>query len=225
MNAIPRSQALRHPILGAVSCRTIFGAVLCRAILGAVFLAVCALVALPASARTVYDAGKAFNDAGHNTNTFGPWSLLHASGEGLTKTKNFDATTGASGSFAGIGGSSSPWIRVNTGAASMQSGEEVLPNELLLHPADPKGGTESHPSDVVRFTAPEAGWYSADIFAHDTAKETNNGSTTRSPSGRKEMFWFGKLSRLKTTRPTIPRTGSTSRCRCATSLRATRSKW
>ena len=150
-----------------------------RALLGAVALALCAL-ALPASARTVYDAGKAFNDAGHNTNTFGPWTLLHASGEGLTNTKNFDATTGASGSFAGIGGNSSPWIRVNTGAASMQSGEEVLPNELLLHPADPQGGTESHPSDVVRFTAPEAGWYSADIFAHDTAKETNNGSTTNS---------------------------------------------
>ena len=138
------------------------------------------LMAATASARTVYDAGKAFNEAGHNKNTFGVWSLLHASGEGMTNTKAFDSTTGASGSFAGIGGGSSPWIRVNTGSSSTQSGEEVLPNELLLHPADPKGGTESYPSDVVRFTAPEAGWYSANIFAHDTAKEANNASTTNS---------------------------------------------
>ena len=138
------------------------------------------LAAATLSARTVYDAGKAFNEAGHNKNTFGVWSLLHASGEGMTNTKAFDATAGASGSFAGIGGGSSPWIRVNTGSSSTQSGEEVLPNELLLHPADPKGGTESYPSDVVRFTAPEAGWYSANIFAHDTAKEANNASTTNS---------------------------------------------
>ena len=138
------------------------------------------LAAATASARTVYDAGKAFNEAGHNKNTFGVWSLLHASGEGMTNTKAFDSTTGASGSFAGIGGGSSPWIRVNTGSSSTQSGEEVLPNELLLHPADPKGGTESYPSDVVRFTAPEAGWYSANIFAHDTAKEASNASTTNS---------------------------------------------
>ena len=141
---------------------------------------IAAFAAVDVSARMVYDAGKAFNDAGHNANTFGPWSLLHASGEGMTNTKAFDETTGASGSFDGIGGSSSPWIRVNTGSASIESGEEVLPNELLIHPADPKGGTESYPSDVVRFTAPEAGWYSANIFAHDTAKEANNASTANS---------------------------------------------
>ncbi len=138
------------------------------------------LAAASAAARTVYDAGKAFNEAGHNANVFGPWSLLHASGEAMTNSEAFDTTTGSSGSFAGIGGSSSPWIRVNTGSTSVQSGEEVLPNELLVHPADPKGGTVSHPSDVVRFTVPETGWYSANIFAHDTAKEANNASTTNS---------------------------------------------
>ena len=141
---------------------------------------IAAFAAVDVSARTVYDAGKAFNEAGHNVNTFGPWSLLHASGEGMTNTMAFDEATGESGSFAGIGGDSSPWIRVNTGSASIESGEEVLPNELLIHPANPKGGTESYPSDVVRFTAPEAGWYSANIFAHDTAKEPDNASTANS---------------------------------------------
>ena len=47
---------------------------------------IAAFAAVDVSARTVYDAGKAFNDAGHNANTFGPWSLLHASGEGMTNT-------------------------------------------------------------------------------------------------------------------------------------------
>ena len=142
-----------------------------------------ALVATVASARTVYDAGKAFNEAGHNTYSFGVWSLLRVSGEGLGNVKNFETYASSSGNFMGISGQSSgasPWVRVNTGATSVQSGEDVLPNELLIHPANPSGGSESYPSDAVRFTAPEAGWYSANIFAHDANKEANNTSTTNS---------------------------------------------
>ena len=145
-----------------------------------ILLVMAAALATAAHAYTVYDAGKAFNEAGHNTDSFGVWSLLHASGEGMGNTKAFDTTTGGSEPFVGIGGSSSPWIRVNTGGKTTQGGEEVLPNELLIHPANPNGGKESYPSDVVRFTAPEAGWYSASIFAHDTSKEANNASTTNS---------------------------------------------
>ena len=133
---------------------------------------IAAFAAVDVSARTVYDAGKAFNEAGHNKNAFGPWSLLHASGDDLATTSAFDETMGEDGPFAGIGGKSSPWIRVNTGSTSMQFGEEVLPNELLIHPANPKDGDESYPSDVVRFTAPQDGWYSAVVFAHDCAKNT-----------------------------------------------------
>ena len=143
-----------------------------------ILLVLAVALATAVHAYTVYDAGKAFNEAGHNTNSFGVWSLLHASGEGMGNTKAFDTTTGGSAPFVGIGGSSSPWIRVNTGNTSIQGGEEVLPNELLIHPANPSGGKESYPSDVVRFTAPEAGWYSASIFAHDTSKES--GSNTNS---------------------------------------------
>ena len=141
------------------------------------------LVAASASARTVYDAGKAFNEAGHNTYSFGVWSLLRVSGEGLGNVKNFETYASSSGNFKGISGQSngaSPWVRVNTGATSVQSGEDVLPNELLVHPANPNGGKESYPSDAVRFTAPAAGWYSANIFAHDANKESNNTSTTNS---------------------------------------------
>ena len=146
-------------------------------------LAIAATAPVPSGARIVYDAGAAFNDAGHNTASFAQWSLLRASGEGLGNVKNFETYASSSGNFKGISGQSSgasPWIRVNTGATSTQSGEEVLPNELLVHPANPNGGKESYPSDVVRFTAPEDGWYSANIFAHDTNKESNNTSTTNS---------------------------------------------
>ena len=159
-------------------------AISCRNLLAGLRIAVslaAAALALPASSRTVYDAGKAFNDVGHNTASFAPWSLLRVSGEALSKEKAFETYASTSGNFKGISGQSngsSPWIRVNTGAVSIQSGEEVLPNELLVHPANPYN--ESYPSDVVRFTAPEDGWYSANIFAHDTSKESNNTSTTNS---------------------------------------------
>ena len=147
------------------------------------YAAVCltaVLVVATASARTVYDAGKAFNEAEHNTNSFGVWSLLRVSGEGLGNVKNFETYDSANGNFKGISGQSngaSPWVRVNTGETSVQSGEDVLPNELLVHPANPNGGKESYPSDAVRFTAPEAGWYSANIFAHDTSKESGSATT------------------------------------------------
>ena len=139
--------------------------------------AVCLIVvqvAATASARTVYDAGKAFNEAGHNKNTFGVWSLLHSSSDALASTEAFDQTTGGTAPLVGIGGSSSPWVRVNAGSTSqLLDGEEVLPGELYLHPGNP---TTGKPFDVVRFTAPQDGWYSAVVFAHDCAKNTEFGT-------------------------------------------------
>ena len=131
-------------------------------------------MAATASARTVYDAGKAFNEAGHNKNTFGAWSLLHASGDDLATTSAFDTTTGGASPLFGIGGSTSPWIRVNSGTTTQISdGEEILPNELYLHPAG-----SGNKCDVVRFTAPEAGWYSANVFAHDVSKESSGSASS-----------------------------------------------
>lgn len=133
-----------------------------------------ALATASVSARTVYDAGKAFNEAGHNKNTFGVWSLLHSSSDALASTEAFDQTTGGTAPLVGIGGSSSPWVRVNAGSTSqLLDGEEVLPGELYLHPGNP---TTGKPFDVVRFTAPQDGWYSAVVFAHDCAKNTEFGT-------------------------------------------------
>ena len=138
------------------------------------FCLIAVLVAANAAARTVYDAGKAFNEAGHNKNAFGAWSLLHASGDDLATTAAFDTTTGGTSPLLGIGGSTSPWIRVNSGTTTqMSDGEEILPNELYLHPAG-----SGNKCDVVRFTAPEAGWYSANVFAHDVSKESSGSASS-----------------------------------------------
>lgn len=142
----------------------------------AAFAAALVALAVPpaSSARTVYDAGKAFNEAGHNKNAFGVWSLLHSSSDALASTEAFDQTTGGTAPLVGIGGSSSPWVRVNAGSTSqLLDGEEVLPGELYLHPGNP---TTGKPFDVVRFTAPQDGWYSAVVFAHDCAKNTEFGT-------------------------------------------------
>ncbi len=142
----------------------------------AAFAAALVALAVPpaSSARTVYDAGKAFNEAGHNKNAFGVWSLLHSSSDALASTEAFDQTTGGTSPLVGIGGSSSPWVRVNAGSTSqLLDGEEVLPGELYLHPGNP---TTGKPFDVVRFTAPQDGWYSAVVFAHDCAKNTEFGT-------------------------------------------------
>ena len=157
-----------HALHRAISCRNLHAGLRI-----AVSLAAAAL-ALPASSRTVYDAGKAFNEAGHNKNAFGVWSLLHASGDDLATTSAFDTTTGGTSPLVGIGGSTSPWIRVNSGTTTQISdGEEILPNELYLHPAN-----SGNKCDIVRFTAPEAGWYSANVFAHDVSKESSGSASS-----------------------------------------------
>ena len=206
MNAIPRSQALRHPILGAVSCRTIFGAVLCRAILGAVFLAVCALVALPASARTVYDAGKALRQNFLNNATpvnpytdenGGKWTYSSASGVApFNNLGNFASSyaTVDNGQLQGWGGSSSPHLKVNitdhvltdssfvTKTGGVLDGEPIDVDEMVIHP-----GQSGNTYMVLRFIAPEDGWYSAFASFHDTAKE----ATATASSGASVAITLG----------------------------------
>ena len=127
--------------------------------------------AAPASAAVTYDAGAAFNAAGHNAGAFGPWSLLHASDADLTATAPFGTYAKADSSLLGISrnpNGTSPWICVNTGDNPLSmSGETILPEELVVHPASPDG---ENPAVAVRFIAPESGWYSAILFAHDVDK-------------------------------------------------------
>ena len=217
MNAIPSYQALRRAILGAVPCRTIFGAVLCRAILGAGFLAVCAFVALPASARTVYDAGKALRQNFQNNATpanpytdenGGIWKYSSAAGVApFTSLGDFKASYAKidNNQLQGWGGDSSPHLKVNvTGHALTDSsfvtktggvldGEPIDVDEMVIHP-----GQTGNTYMVLRFIAPEDGWYSAFASFHDTAKETtptaSSGASVAITLGQNDVLARGIVS-------------------------------
>ena len=140
------------------------------------------LAAVGASAVTVYDIGKAFNESGHNSNEFGVWSLLLDNGQATGGVIPFEnASESVDGDLKGISaatGGKSPWIRVNTGDKPVATdGEPVMPDELVVHPALPENNSFS--ADCLRFTAPEAGWYSAFVSAHDV----QSGASTNDNSG------------------------------------------
>ena len=160
-------------------------AIPCCAFLGAVS-AVCALVALPSSARTVYDAGKAlrqnFQSNATPANPYtdengGKWTYSSSAGVApFTSLGNFASSyaTVDNGQLQGWGGTSSPHLKVNvTGrtltSSSFMSGdcEPIEADEMMIHP-----GQSGNTYMVLRFTAPEDGWYSAFASFHDTGRET-----------------------------------------------------
>ena len=153
------------------------------------YAAVCltaVLVVATASARTVYDAGKALRQNFQNNATpvnpytdenGGKWTYSSAAGVApFTSLGNFASSyaTIDNGQLQGWGDSSSPHLKVNiTGhtltSSSFMSGdcEPIEADELVIHP-----GQSGNTYMVLRFIAPEDGWYSAFASFHDTAKET-----------------------------------------------------
>ena len=138
------------------------------------------LVAATASARTVYDAGKALREnctaaSGAYANPYGVWSYDLADANG-GKTEDFTAHGrfthnsygGASGAvldgFTMSTAEQGRSVRVNVSgkAVTLSIGETIEIDELIMFPAN-YNDQYAH----VRFTAPEAGWYSAYVFAHD----------------------------------------------------------
>ena len=203
MNAIPCYQALRRPILGAV---------LCRAILGAGFLAVCALVALPASARTVYDAGKALRQNFQNNATpanpytdenGGVWKYSSAASVApYTSLGDFQSSyaTVDNGQLKGWGGSASPHLKVNVTGQTLTSSsfmvgdcEPIEADEMVFHP-----GQSGNSCMVLRFVVPEDGWYSAFASFHDTSKETaataSSGASVHVTEGGNNVLAQGVVS-------------------------------
>ena len=148
-------------------------------------------VAATASARTVYDAGKALRQNFQNNATpanpytdenGGQWCYSSAAGVApYTNLGNFKASysTTDNGQLQGWGGTSSPHLKVNITGHSLTSSdfmvgdcEPIEADEMVFHP-----GQTDNTCMVLRFAAPEAGWYSAFASFHDTSKE---GSTTAS---------------------------------------------
>ena len=146
-----------------------------------------AALAAAASAYTVYDAGKALRQncasgayTGANGDSYytdengGKWQFRLSSEQGVFANVTFPAGTytGYNGKlFAGFAldntkQSSSVRVNMTDAACAVQNGT-VEPNELVMFPAN-----NTAQCAHVRFIAPEAGWYSAFVSAHDLSKET-----------------------------------------------------
>jgi hypothetical protein len=163
----------------------------CRNLLAGLRIAACALVALPASARTVYDAGKALRQNFQNNATpvnpytdenGGKWTYSSAGGVApFSNLGNFASSYAKidNDQLQGWGGASSPHLKVNitdhaltdssfvTKTGGVLDGEPIDVDEMVIHP-----GQTGNTYMVLRFIAPEDGWYSAFASFHDTAKET-----------------------------------------------------
>lgn len=145
---------------------------------------VAVMTAAGASARTVYDAGKALRQncvGGGYANPYtdqngGVWSY---------RLSNENANTNSSpalayGTYTYFGKTLAGFaldntkqassIRVNISGSSISTGsagsEPVEPDELIMFPAN-----SEYQWAHVRFTVRQAGWYSAFVSAHDIVKE------------------------------------------------------
>ena len=138
-----------------------------------------AMVASVASARTVYDAGKALRqncESGSYVNPYtdangGVWSYYSASSLSPFVGAALDShATKDSGKLDGLRltSVSYPKIMVNMTDGPMEStdlgsaGNLIEADELIVHPGD-----SGNDYAVLRFTVPEDGWYSAFASFHD----------------------------------------------------------
>ena len=136
-----------------------------------------------ASARTVYDAGKALRqncESGSYANPYedangGVWSYLAASS--LSPFSGVALEFHAAKDDGNLDGwhvddQSYPKIMVNVSGQAMESaylgtsGNLVEADELILHPGD-----SGNAYAVLRFTVPQDGWYSAFASFHDISNQ------------------------------------------------------
>ena len=138
-----------------------------------------AAMAFTASARTVYDAGKALRqncESGSYANPYtdangGVWSYLAASSfspfSGVALEMHAAKEDGKLDGWH-VDDQSYPKIMVNVSGQAMESaylgspGYLIEADELILHPGD-----SGNAYAVLRFTVPQDGWYSAFASFHD----------------------------------------------------------
>ena len=138
-----------------------------------------AAMAFTASARTVYDAGKALRqncESGSYANPYtdangGVWSYLVASSlspfSGVALEMHAAKEDGKLDGWH-VDDQSYPKIMVNVSGQAMESaylgspGYLIEADELILHPGD-----SGNAYAVLRFTVPQDGWYSAFASFHD----------------------------------------------------------
>ena len=177
--------------------------------------AVCLIVvqvAATASARTVYDAGKAlrknFTENATPANPYtdengGKWYYSSAAGVApYTSLGNFVSSYAKidNNQLQGWGSDKSPHLKVNitghtlTSSSFMTAGcEPIEADEMVFHP-----GGSGNSYMVLRFVAPEAGWYSAFASFHDTSAEAtptaSSGASVYVGVGANDVYASGVVS-------------------------------
>ena len=174
--------------------------------------------AFGASARTVYDAGKALREnctaaSGAYANPYGVWSYHLANNAGVIKTTATLSSTNGRRAFSSVGSGTIDGFSIGTaqagsirtivsGASIATVGEPLEVDELFMFP-------ENHEDKfpMVRFTAPVAGWYSALVSAHDLAKDAtasvNSGVRVRVfAQGNAIIHWIVSLEDYAASNPT-----------------------
>ena len=149
-----------------------------------------AAVAFTASARTVYDAGKALRqncESGSYANPYtdangGVWSYLTASSLSPFSGAALEIHAAKEdGKLDGwhVADQSYPKIMVNVSGQAMESaylgtsGNLVEADELIMHPGDNLSEYGNSAFAVLRFTVPQDGWYSAFASFHDISSQEN----------------------------------------------------
>ena len=173
---------------------------------------IAAFAAVDVSARTVYDAGKALRENFQNNATpanpytdenGGKWYYSSAAGVApYTTLGNFASSYAKidNNQLQGWGGSSSPHLKVNitghtlTSSSFMTAGcEPIEADEMVFHP-----GGSGNSYMVLRFVAPEAGWYSAFASFHDTSAEAtptaSSGASVYVGVGANDVYASGVVS-------------------------------
>ena len=169
-------------------------------------------VAATASARTIYDAGKALRQNFQNNATpanpytdenGGIWTYSSAAGVApFTSLGNFASSyaTTDDGQLQGWGSTSSPHLKVNITGHTLTSSsfmvgdcEPIEADEMVFHP-----GQSGNSYMVLRFVAPKDGWYSAFASFHDTSQETSatasSGASVYVTEGANNILAHGVVS-------------------------------
>jgi hypothetical protein len=169
-------------------------------------------VAATASARTVYDAGKALRQNFQNNATpanpytdenGGKWYYSSAAGVApYTSLGNFASSYAKidNDQLQGWGGTASPHLKVNITGRTLASSsfmtagcEPIEADEMVFHP-----GQSGNSCMVLRFVVPEAGWYSAFASFHDTSAEAtptaSSGASVYVGVGANDVFASGIVS-------------------------------
>ena len=169
-------------------------------------------VAATASARTVYDAGKAlrqnFTENATPANPYtdengGKWYYSSAAGVApCTSLGNFVSSYAKidNNQLQGWGSDKSPHLKVNitgrilTSSSFMTAGcEPIEADEMMFHP-----GGSGNSYMVLRFVVPEAGWYSAFASFHDTSAEASasasSGASVYVGVGANDVYARGVVS-------------------------------